>query len=336
MEHRTLGRTNLKVSVIGFGGIPIQRVPQECADKIIKTCLEQGINFFDTARGYSNSEEKIGNALKHVKDKPILATKGMVDTKEQMEEAISTSLKNLQVKKIDLYQVHNVATEKRLETVIGKGGALQALTEARDKGVINFIGITGHKPEILIKAIQTGKFDTVQFPLNAIEHKRYLKILEEANKHNVGTIIMKPMAGGALKSAKSALRFIMQYDIDTIIPGMDSQAQVIENTAAIQQEITEEEKKTLLLEAKNLGKDFCRMCEYCMPCPKGINIPLTMNMDAYYTRYELTDWTKTRYSSMQGPKADSCTECGKCEEKCPYELPIRHRMKRVKQNLLGK
>ncbi|MFH1511465.1 MAG: aldo/keto reductase, partial [Candidatus Woesearchaeota archaeon] len=299
MEKRTLGRTNLKVSIVGFGGIPIQRVPGEEATKVIHACLEEGINFFDTARAYSDSEEKIGLALKNVKNKPYLATKAPGSTKEELNQHLETSLKNLGVEKIDLYQMHNVATEERLKTILGKDGALQGLIEARESGKVDFIGVTGHKPEILIQAIRTGKFDTVQFPLNAIEHKRYLKILEEANKHNVGTIIMKPFAGGALQNI-GTLKFIMQYDIDVIIPGMDTVEQVRKNVEAARTKITEKEAAELKKETDKLGKDFCRMCEYCMPCPKGINIPLTMNMDAYYHRYGLTEWAKNRYKNMPG------------------------------------
>jgi hypothetical protein len=335
MEKRTLGRTGLKVSVIGFGGIPIQRVSKEESVKVVHACLEAGIDFFDSARGYSNSEEKIGFALMGL-SKPILATKGLVDTKQDMENCIKQSLQNFRVDRIDVYQIHNVATEERLNKVLGKGGAMEALVEAREKKTIKFIGVTGHKPEILLKAIKTDKFDTVQFPFNAIEYRRFLPVIDEANKRNIGIIIMKPLAGGALRHATEALKFILSHDVDVVIPGMDSVEQVKQNAKAAMAGLTAEERKTLFDEAKRLGKDFCRMCEYCMPCPQGINITFSMIMDQYYTRYDLKDWAKQRYQQLSGPRADACIGCGTCEGKCPYELPIVERMKRVKKNILMK
>ena len=334
MEKRILGRTNLNVSVIGFGGIPIQGISKEDVKKVILKALDSGINFIDTARRYTDSEEKIGYAIKDWKKKPILATKAMVTTKEEMDLSLNESFSNLGVNYIDLYQVHNIATEERLQKVIAPNGAIQSLKEAKKHGKVGFIGVSSHKPEILIKCIKTGIFDTIQVPFNAVEYKAFLPAIVEANKHNLGIIIMKPLAGGNLKHGKEALQFILDFDIHVVIPGMRSVEEVSNNAKAGEEKLTEPSRRLLLEEAKSLGRNFCRMCEYCMPCPQGINIPGVMVMNAYYERYELKDWAKQGIKKMTPVLPSECANCGICESRCPYELPIREHMKKATKNLL--
>jgi uncharacterized protein len=334
MKNKELGKTGLKVGVIGFGGIPIQRITKEEAKEVILAAVDSGINFIDTARGYTDSEEKIGEALEELDKKPLLATKAMDRTKDAMWASIRTSLKNLKVGCIDLYQVHNVATDDALKQVLVEGGALEALQEAKERGLIKHIGVTGHKPEILTKALDTGLFETVQLPFNAIEQEHFLPILKKAKALGMGTIIMKPMAGGALKHGKEALQFILKYDVDVIIPGMDSVKQVHENVKAGEGKLSIEGEKLLEEERKTLGKDFCRMCGYCGPCPQGIDIPVHMIMNAYYERYEMKEWARKRILTFKTAYADSCTQCGACEKRCPYDLPIREHLKRARKNLI--
>jgi hypothetical protein len=324
MKYRILGRTGLKVSVIGFGGIPIQRISEEMAGSIINTALDLGINFFDTARGYTDSEAKIGAALKKRRKEAIIATKSMARTRESMAADIQTSLETLGVDYIDLYQLHNVKDEAALEQVLSPNGALAALVEAKKDGVVKHIGITGHIKGVLIEALKTGQMETVQFPFNAVETSGAGELFELANNLEAGIIIMKPLAGGALKNAGAALRFILEYPVTTVIPGMDSLQQVKQNALVgeDQHPLSGDERKKLEEEAGSLGNAFCRRCEYCLPCPQGIDIPTVFLLDGYYTRYGLQDWARERYRGLP-VKAGSCLECGQCEEKCPYGLSIR-------------
>ncbi|MFA5524280.1 MAG: aldo/keto reductase [Tissierellales bacterium] len=335
MEKRILGKTNLKVSVIGFGGIPIQKLDKERATDLLKELSNQGINFIDTARGYTISEELIGYGLERVgRDKFILATKSMVRDYEGMKKEIEMSLSNLRTDCIDLYQLHNVRTEVDYNKVLGEDGALKALSEAKAEGKIKHIGITSHDIDTLDKAIETGYFETIQFPYNPVERQAE-ELFNKANKLGIGIIVMKPLAGGAMINAELSLRFILENsNISVAIPGMDSIEQ-IEKNAKVGNEyrkLSDGEREIILAEAKELGTEFCRRCGYCAPCPQGIDIPAQFLMEGYYSRYNLKDWAKERYAGFT-KKASECIECGKCETKCPYDLPIRKMLKKVVKTL---
>lgn len=324
MRYRELGKTGLKVSVIGFGGIPIQRVPAEKAGAIVERALALGINFFDTARGYTDSEEKLGAVLKKRRKEVVIATKSMARTREGMASDIRKSLETMGVDYIDLYQLHNVKDKESLGKVLSPDGALAALKEAKKDGVVRHIGITGHVKSLLLEVLKTGEVETVQFPFNAVETAGASELMETAQKTGTGTIVMKPLAGGAFKNTGPALRFILEYPVSVVIPGMDSVEQVEENAAAGSGPLylSSKERKVLEEEARKLGSAFCRRCEYCMPCRQGIDIPSVFLLDGYYTRYGLEDWARERYRNMK-VRPDSCVDCGECEEKCPYNLPIR-------------
>lgn len=325
MKYRVLGKTGLKVSAIGFGGIPIQRVSVQEATQIVERALDLGINFFDTARGYTDSEPKLGAVLKRRRAEAIIASKSMARTKEAMTADIKKSLAELGVDYIDLYQLHNVRYDNELDRVLAPDGALAALSEAKKEGLIGHIGITGHIKGLLVKALKTSDvLETVQFPFNAVEEAESRELLDVAQKVNAGVIAMKPLAGGALKNAGPALRFILEHPAAIAIPGMDTVEQV-EANALIGDKLepmSDAERELLNKEAVSLGTAFCRRCEYCQPCPEGVEIPMVFLLDGYFTRYNLQDWARQRYSELK-VKAGSCIECGQCEEKCPYELPIR-------------
>lgn len=335
MENRVLGKTELEVSAIGFGGIPIQRVDKEMAFKILEMCFKRGINFIDTARGYNESEELIGEALHSIgRQKFYLASKSMKRDGDGIIEELNTSLKNLRVDYIDLYQFHNVRTMEELEKILSKDGALNALKKAKDDGKIKHIGITSHSTEILDKAIDIGEFETIQCPYNPVEQQAD-ELFKKAKNNNIGVIVMKPLAGGAIREASLSLRFILENpNVSVVIPGMDSMEQVIENTdvAINRRNLTEEEEAKLFQEANSLGSEFCRRCGYCLPCPQGIDIPTQFLMEGYYSRYNLQEWAKARYDAMEH-RAIHCKECGICETRCPYDLPIRKMMKNVVEKL---
>lgn len=328
MKYNILGKTGIKVSVVGFGGIPIQRVSAEDANAIANKALDLSINFFDTARAYTDSEAKLGAALKKRRKEAVIATKSLARTKEDMAADIEKSLMSLETDFIDIYQMHNVKDKAALEQVLSKNGALAALIKAREDGLIGHIGITGHIKSYLLEAIQTKEIATVQFPFNAVETSGAQDLFSAAEKSGAGVIIMKPLAGGALRNAGLALRYILQYPVSTVIPGPDSLKQVEDNAAAGSNPLplSAAEKSSLTGEAEKLGELFCRRCEYCSPCPQGIDICSVFLFDGYYTRYGLQEWAKMRYHGLPA-RADSCLECGECEEKCPYRLPIRQMLK---------
>lgn len=327
-----LGSTEMKIKRVGFGGIPIQRITQEDTNLVIDELEKNGINFIDTARGYTISEEYIGNALKGRRKKFFIATKSMSRDYESMKNDIDISLKNLQTDYIDLYQLHNVKLEE-YKTIFNEDKAFRALLEAQKEGKIKYIGITSHSLDTIEQAVEDGRFSTIQFPYNIVEDQAD-KIFRKAHDKNIGIIVMKPLAGGALDDATLAIKYILSKDyIDVVIPGMDSVNQVKENVSVLDNLIlTEEDNKKIKEIRKNLGNKFCRRCEYCLPCPIGVNIPQNFLLEGYYTRYNLREWSKERYNTLEG-KASYCVKCGKCEKKCPYELPIIEMLENVCEKL---
>ena len=326
MQYVTLGKTGLKISRMGFGGIPIQRIDREGTKVLMERLLEEGINYIDTARGYTVSEEFLGYALEGIRDRFVLATKSMSRTKEAMAADIEKSLSNLRTDYIDLYQVHNPNLEQ-LEQVISPGGALEALLEAKEAGNI---GLTAHSVTVFERALELPWVETIMFPYNIVESQGE-ELMHRCTEKNVGFIDMKPLAGGAIEDASLALRFVCANpDVTVVIPGMYDLAEIEQNLKAVNDEtpLTEEEKAGFEQVRKELGNNFCRRCNYCAPCAAGINIPGVFLFAGYLERYGLADWAKDRYSSLP-VKASACIECGACETRCPYELPIRQMMKRA-------
>lgn len=327
-----LGKTEMKIKRVGFGGIPIQRITQEDTNEVINELEAQGINFIDTARGYTVSEEYIGNALQGRRDKFFIATKSMSRDYENMKKDIEISLKNLKTDCIDLYQMHNVKSEE-YDLLFNDNMAYKALLEAKEAGKIKYIGITSHALETIEKVVESDKFSTIQFPYNIVEDQAD-EVFKKAYERGIGTIVMKPLAGGALDDATLAIKYILSKEYVSIaIPGMDSVDQVRQNVSVLQDLNLTDEENIKIEEIRNsLGKKFCRRCEYCLPCPVNINIPANFLLEGYYTRYNLKDWAKQRYTALD-VKASDCIECGKCETKCPYDLPIREMLKEVSSKL---
>ena len=270
---RHLGNTNMKIKRVGFGGIPIQRITQEDTNLVIDELEKNNINFIDTARGYTISEEYIGNALRGRRDKFFIATKSMSRDYESMKKDIEISLSNLQTEYIDLYQLHNVKLEE-YKTIFENDKAMRALLEAQKEGKIKYIGITSHSLDTIEQAVEDERFDTIQFPYNIVEGQAD-EVFRKANEKGIGIIVMKPLAGGALDDATLAIKYILSKDyIDVVIPGMDSIDQVQQNVNVLNNlELTEDDNKKIEEIRTTLGGKFCRRCEYCLPCPVGVNIP---------------------------------------------------------------
>ncbi|MBQ2947916.1 MAG: aldo/keto reductase [Clostridia bacterium] len=330
MEYTTLGKTGLRISRMGFGGIPIQKVDVGTVRKLMESLAEKGVNYIDTARGYTVSESYLGEALEGMRDKFVIATKSMARTKEAMEKDIEISLANLRTDYIDLYQVHNPSLAD-LQAVCAPGGALEALQAAKAAGRIGHIGVTAHMATVFEAALELDWVETIMFPYNIVETQGEA-LMRRCTEKNIGFIVMKPLAGGALEDAALAMRFIAANpDVSVVIPGMYDQKEIDQNLAAMEDAspLSEEELARIETIRRELGTQFCRRCNYCQPCTAGIGISGIFVLEGYLQRYGLGDWAKGRYAAM-AKKAGDCVDCGVCEARCPYQLPIREMLKRCK------
>lgn len=329
MEYRTLGKTGLRISRLGFGGIPIQRIDQGGTKALMHQLREAGVNYIDTARGYTVSEAFLGYGLEGIRQDFILATKSMARTREGMAADIRQSLKNLRTDYIDLYQVHN-PSPAQLQQVAAPGGALEALLEAKTAGIIGHLGLTAHSLETFQMALSMDWVETIMFPYNIVESQGE-QLIAQCRERNIGFICMKPLAGGAIEDAALALRYVCANpNVSVVIPGMAAPEELEQNLAAVSNTapLTAQERSAAAQIQKDLGTQFCRRCGYCGPCTVGINIPSAFLFQGYLKRYDLAGWGKSRYETLP-VKASACIECGACENRCPYGLPIRKMLKTV-------
>ncbi|MCR4435922.1 MAG: aldo/keto reductase [Clostridiales bacterium] len=327
MDKIVLGRTNLLASRVGFGCIPIQRISFDDARHLLRKAYNSGINFFDTARAYSDSEEKIGYALADVRKEIIIATKTMAKDKNTLLEHLDTSLKNLKTDYIDIYQLHAPEYMPRPD---GPDELYDTLINAKKAGKIRFIGITNHKLEIAKEAAQSNLYDTVQFPLSSLSSEDDLELVEICRQNNVGLIAMKALAGGLITKASSAFSFLWQYDNVVPIWGIQKEPELDEflDLAKNPPVLDEEMMKIIENDRVELSGAFCRGCGYCMPCPAGIPIPMAARISlllrrAPYQPYLEDEW-KEKMELISG-----CLECGQCKSKCPYELDTPNLLKRM-------
>ena len=312
----------------------MQRIDEPGTRAMLKAAHEAGINYIDTARAYTVSEEWIGQALEELglRDEFILATKCRALTKAEMEAELATSLKNLRTDYIDLYQFHNPNPEN-LDKILAPGGAMEALLEAKAKGVVGHIGITAHLSQTFEKALEVDEIETIMFPYNIVEQQGK-ELIDRCAEKGKAFIDMKPLAGGAIENAPLAMRFIASNkDITVNIPGMASEDELKQNVAAAcdPAPLSEEELKEVQNIRDTLGNQFCRRCNYCQPCTMGINISFCFTINGYLTRYGLKDWAIGRYKGM-AVEPNACIECGMCESRCPYHLPIIEMLKDVYSN----
>ena len=329
MRYRVLGKTGLNISAMGFGGIPIQRIDSEGTKVLMHRLHQEGVNYIDTARGYTVSEEYLGYALEGIRQHFVLATKSMARDKAGMEQDVETSLRNLRTDYIDLYQFHNPSLAN-FDQIVAPGGALEALQEAKAAGKIGHIGITMHDLKVFERALECEWVETIMFPYNIVETHAQ-ELIDKCAEKNIGFVCMKPLAGGALENATLAIRFVCANEnISVVIPGMADVCELEQNLAAANDEspLTAQELSAMQKIRDELGTNFCRRCNYCQPCTAGVNISGAFLFEGYYNRYGLQEWAKGRYLAM--PKtASDCVDCGLCEERCPYHLPIREMLKNV-------
>jgi len=337
VEYRTLGRTGVKTSCIGFGGIPLTGLNGDEAFRVLTAVLDRGINFIDTARGYKESEELIGNSIADRRDEYCLATKTKVRDAKSIQTEFETSIAKLKTDVIDLYQIHYVNKKEDLLGVLAQGGALSVIRRLQREGGVRYVGITGHNPAVLQAAAETGEFDTVQGAFSYIEKgDEVLRLIRYCKENDIGFIVQKPLAGGSLLPAQAALRFVLGYPVSVVIPGMLSVEQVEENSRAGdgRSTLTTEEKQALSAVAAGLDPRFCRRCYYCQPaCPQNIRIGVILEFLGKARHPENLALMRRWYAGMT-INASECTECGLCLAECPYELPIVEMLKEAHE-LLG-
>ena len=327
MRRLQLGRTGLEVSELGFGGIPILRLETGEAEKILRHAQEKGINFYDTANAYRDSEEKMGLAFAGMRDKVLFATKTMRRDGNGAQAQLEHSLKMLRTDYIDVYQFHQVAQESAWEELSAPGGALEVVHKAKAAGKVRVIGVTSHSRTMAIKLIQTGLFDTIQFPFNFIEAAAKDDLHEEARKLGVGILAMKPFAGGVIDNAAIAFKFLRQFPDVLPLPGFDSVAAVDEVVAFYESPNVVDAAALDQMERyrQELGKQFCRRCEYCQPCPQGVMI--TPAMGYKVIAHRMSGKVAVEFSRAPMESVPKCIECGLCVKRCPYELPIPQMIK---------
>jgi predicted aldo/keto reductase-like oxidoreductase len=311
--------------MLGFGGIPIQQISEADAIRVVRHCVKRGINYFDTARNYTVSEVRIGRALVGMRDNVIIATKSSRRDEHGVLEELNVSLTNLQTDWIDVYQLHNVSSRDDWEQVKAPTGALAALYKARDQGLIQHIGITSHDPKLLTEIVKEEIFETIMIPFNYLTSLPADELLPLCRALNIGTVIMKPFGGGAFINANTALKFLLgnKY-VDVVIPGMMSIREVEENvTVASGYSILSPAEWQLIEEDRmTLGDEFCRGCNYCQPCPQEIPISMLLRWEVFEKRMGWSSRFNTRFKEGI-VKAAYCLDCGECESRCPYHLPIR-------------
>ena len=324
MKTVRLGRTGLTVSRVGFGGIPIQRLTDDEAVRVVRRCLDLGVTLLDTATGYSTSEERIGKAVVGRRAELIIATKTPARDKATALQHLELSLKRLNTDYIDLWQFHNVSTPELYEQVLGPAGAMEAAREALRAGKIRHIGMSSHSLDMALKAVPSGFFETIQFPFNFVTDEAAKELLPLARTHDVGFIAMKPFAGGMLNNARLTLKHLLQFENVVPDPGIQT-VEEIEEIAEIVMgpwELTPEEIREMERTRVEVGTRFCRRCDYCQPCPKKVRISTVLSTQSFWKRFPPQRFF-TGFVADAVAGARLCGDCGECEEKCPYHLPIR-------------
>ena len=329
MKMVTLGKTGLVVSQIGFGGIPITRRTFEDAVAVVRRALDLGITFIDTANGYLDSEEKIGRAIAGRRDGLVIASKSGSATKQGILEHIDLSLRRLRTDYVDLYQLHNLSRPESWDSISGPGGALEGLRAAKEQGKVRHIGVTSHSLDMAETLLQADCFETVMLPFNVITHEAEEKLLPLARSKDVGFIAMKPMAGGEFDQARLPIRWLCRFEEVQVLVGFEREEEVDEvvHLARTAEPLSEEELQEVERIRRETGRLFCRRCGYCEPCPQGIPVTNVMVFRSFIKRF--SPEVAARRFGVGIEKARECLDCGECEEKCPYQLPIRERMKEI-------
>lgn len=353
MQYRTLGKTGLKISVTGFGGIKLGDINQEQTNEIVKLAIDGGMNYIDTARVYGDSEVKLGIALKGIRDKVIISSKAIRRDLEGFKVSFETTLKNLQTDYIDIFFVHDVSTEANWQAV-QKNGIIDYLKELKAEGKVRHIACSTHDSVIGAKMINSDIFEVVMLAYNPSNPEVDQDLIPLAKSKDMGIVIMKPFGGGILTEARSkqlgfeitaeeALRFAASNaDVTTVIPGLDKPeyVELALKVGSSDLVMTEEERQAIIGKISIKGKNYCRGCGYCKPCPQNIPIPTVLQLYNRWEIFEGVDWSKMHsitdeYTTKvpQEVTADKCVGCNACTQRCPFNLPIPNLMKEAASKL---
>ena len=314
----TLGSTGITVPQNAFGALPIQRISADESTKLLRRAFEGGMHFFDTARAYSDSEEKMGLALADLRDQIYIATKTMAKTPAEFWEQLETSLRNLKTDYVDIYQFHCMETVWRP----GDGsGMYECMLEAREQGKIRHIGATAHKLEVAFEIVESGLYETLQYPFSYLASPREHELVELCRQRNVGFIAMKGLAGGLLTNSRAIMAYMAQYPNVLPIWGIQRASELEEWLAYMDDTPAMDEETAAFIKAEQaeLMGDFCRGCGYCEPCPAGIMIHQCARMSLMIRRAPAAGWLSDHWQAEMA-KVPDCTECQLCVGRCPYEL----------------
>lgn len=318
MKNITLGTTGITAPQNGFGALPIQRDSSELAVKLLRRAYEGGMRFFDTARAYTDSEEKVGEAFDGMRDKVFIATKTAAKTPEGFWNDLAVSLKNLRTDYIDIYQFHQVGQCYRP----GDGtGMYECMLEAKKQGKIRHIGCTAHKIMAAMECAESGLYETVQFPFSYLASEKELELVRTCKEHNVGFIAMKGLAGGIINNSKAAMAYMTQFDNVMPIWGVQRETELEEWLSYMDStpQMDDEIRAFMEKEHAELAGDFCRGCGYCMPCPAGIQINNCARTSLMLRRAPSKSWLSEEWQAEM-KKIEGCLHCNQCMSKCPYEL----------------
>ena len=326
MRTITLGTTGITTPQNAFGALPIQRTDKEEAVRILRRAYEGGMRYFDTARAYSDSEEKLGAAFAGMWDKIYIATKTTAKTPEAFWKDLETSLATLGTDHIDVYQFHMAGQCY----APGDGtGMYECMVEAKKQGKIRHIGITAHKIQVAMEIAASGLYETLQFPFSYLSSDKELKLIALCRENNVGFICMKGLAGGLINRSEAAMAYMTQFDNALPIWGIQRISELEEWLSYMDNtpQLTDELKAYIEGEQKSLAGDFCRGCGYCMPCPQGIQINQCARMSLMIRRAPTAAWTND-YWQAEMKKIETCINCRQCTKKCPYELSTPELLKK--------
>jgi len=316
------GRTELMVSKLALGGIPLMRLPKEDGVAIVREALDLGINFIDTARAYTDSEEKIGEAIRGIpREELVLSSKSIAQTPAELSDHLDTSLSLLGVDYVDIFHLHSISSQERYDNAFKEGGNLEWLQEQVKLGKVRFPAFSSHTVDLALKIMQTNQFDVVQLPLNFIDLEAE-KAVGLARELDMGFISMKPMGGGRIDKAEPAFHYLMQYDNIVPDPGIESLEQIREIVAIVEagERLNEADEAYIVKLRAETGATWCHRCDYCQPCSQGILISSALIVESTFGRFN----SQGAHWLVDGAvaAARSCTQCGDCLPRCPYHLDI--------------
>jgi uncharacterized protein len=328
MEKVRLGRTNLEVTRLGWGSIPIQRVSEDDAVAVVKAVVEMGVDLIDTARSYTTSEGRIGLALQGWRRPVVLSSKSPIRTNKIYGD-VQTSLKNMRVEKIPIYHMHNVAKMEEYEKVMAPEGAYEGLRKAQSDGLIDHIGLTSHSLDVLERALKEDRFSVIMVCYSFLEPDAARRIFPLAREKDVGVLAMKPFSGGVIENPAPALKYVLETPDIVPIPGAESIAKAEENWRIFAEgrPVTGDEQAYIQDLQQQMQHQFCRRCDYCLPCTQDVRIQMVMGLKSITRRFgygaDAPAWVLDIVE-----RGRNCTECGDCLPRCPYQLPIPELIKK--------